>query len=50
MRYRVLYEGVESESDEEMCKAMSAYFLQGYRYSKPIPILEMRDFFGRKPE
>ena len=50
MRYRVLYEGVESESDEEMCKAMSAHFLQGYRYSKPIPILEMRDFFGRKPE
>ena len=50
MRFRVLYEGVEKESDEELCKGMSAYFLQGFRYSKPVPILEMRNFFGRKSE
>lgn len=46
MRFRVLYEGVENESDEQLCKSMSACFLQGFRYSKPIPILEMRSFLG----
>ena len=50
MRFRVLYEGVEKESDEELCKSMSAYFLQGFRYSKPVPILEMRNFLGKKSD
>jgi len=50
MRFRVLYEGVEKESDEELCKSMSACFLQGFRYSKPVPILEMRNFLGKKSD
>ena len=50
MRFRVLYEGVEKESDERLCKSMSACFLQGFRYSKPIPILEMRNFLGAKAD
>ena len=48
LRFRVLFEGVEKESDEELCKNMSACFLQGFRYSRPVPVLEMRNFLGRK--
>ncbi len=47
LTYYVLYEGVETEHDEKQCKDMSASYLQGYRYSRPIPILEMRQFFSK---
>ena len=50
LHFRVLYEGVEKESDEELCKSMCSYFLQGFRYSKPVPILEVRNFLGRKSD
>ena len=36
--YKILYEGIETEEDQDMCTHMSADYLQGYRYSKPIPI------------
>lgn len=48
LNYSVLYEGVETESDEEMCREMSASYLQGFRYSRPIPIGELRRFAQRK--
>ena len=44
MKYSVLYEGVEDEKDEERCRAMSAAYLQGYRYSRPVPIEQLREF------
>lgn len=44
LRYRVLYEGVEDEADEERCIQMYAQYLQGYKYSKPIAIERLRDF------
>ena len=43
--YAVLYEGIEDQRDEERCKEMSASYLQGYKYSRPIPIGELRNFF-----
>ena len=46
--YSVLYEGVENESDEERCIRMSASYLQGYKYSKPIPMIELSRFFSKK--
>ena len=46
--YSVLYEGVETESDETMCKEMSASYLQGYKYSRPIPIEELRNFADKR--
>ena len=46
--YAVLYEGIEDQKDEERCRQMSASYLQGYKYSKPIPIKELRNFFARK--
>lgn len=42
--YRVLYEGIEDEKDEERCIRMYAQYLQGYKYSKPIAIERLRDF------
>ncbi len=45
MDYAVLFEGVESASDEQMCTDMSASYLQGYKYSKPVPIERLQDYF-----
>ena len=50
LNYSVLYEGVETDSDEERCKSMSASYLQGYKYSRPIPIIELKKFFSKVGE
>ena len=42
--YAVLFEGVEDDNDEKHCIDMNAKYLQGYKYSKPIPIEQLRDF------
>lgn len=47
-RYQVLYEGVENEADEMRCKNMNALYLQGYKYSKPVPIEDLRNFLVQK--
>ena len=47
MDYSVLYEGVEDEKDEERCREMSAAYLQGYKYSRPVPIEKLRDFLPK---
>nr|MCR5625690.1 EAL domain-containing protein [Lachnospiraceae bacterium] len=47
MNYSVLYEGVEDDRDEIMCRNMCGRYLQGYKYSKPIPIAELRNYFER---
>lgn len=47
MSYSVLYEGVENEGDERLCKEMSASYLQGYKYSRPIPIERLREFLPK---
>lgn len=48
LNYSVLYEGVENESDETLCREMSASYLQGYKFSRPIPIEELRRFLEKK--
>ena len=47
LHYSVLYEGVEDEKDENMCRELNASYLQGYKYSKPIPISELRRFLEK---
>ncbi len=47
MDYAVLYEGIEDEADEARCMDMSAKYLQGYKYSKPIPIEKLTDYFAK---
>ncbi len=46
--YQILFEGVEDEKDELQCKEMNALYLQGYRYSKPIPIEQLKNFLEKK--
>ena len=48
MEYSVLYEGVEDETDEKRCMDMSASYLQGFRYSRPIPIQDLKLFLQKK--
>ena len=50
MDYSVLYEGVEDEKDEKRCVNMAASYLQGYKYSKPIPIMDLKNYFARLEE
>jgi EAL domain-containing protein (putative c-di-GMP-specific phosphodiesterase class I) len=47
LNYSVLFEGVEDEHDEQHCINMQASYLQGYKYSKPIPISDLRFFLGK---
>lgn len=47
MDYSVLYEGVETIEDEEKCKNMCARYLQGYKYSKPIPMEKLTEYFEK---
>ena len=46
--YQILFEGVEEDCDEELCLDMNALYLQGYKYSKPVPITYLKDFLTLK--
>ena len=46
LKYRVLFEGVEDETDENRCINMHAEFLQGYKYSKPIEMVKLGEFLS----
>lgn len=46
--YQILFEGVEDEHDESQCIDMNAMYLQGYKYSKPIPIEKLREFLDKE--
>lgn len=49
MNYSVLYEGIEDENDELRCReTMFARYLQGYKYSRPIPIERLTEFFSKE--
>ena len=48
MDYSILYEGVENAGDEERCRGMFASYLQGFKYSRPIPIVQLREFLKRE--
>ena len=45
--YQILFEGVEDANDEERCIDMNAQYLQGYKYSKPIPMEQLKDFLSK---
>ena len=48
MNYSVLYEGVEKDTDEAMCIDMSATYLQGYKYSRPEPIVNLPNYLSQR--
>ena len=45
--FSVLFEGIENNDDEKRCLSMSADYLQGFKYSQPIPIGELYTFLSR---
>lgn len=47
LNYAVLFEGVEDDNDETHCVNMNARYLQGYKYSRPIPIEQLKNFLKR---
>lgn len=48
LEYSVLFEGIENDNDEANCVQMSAKYLQGYKYSKPIPIEKLCNFLEKE--
>ena len=48
LNYEILFEGVETTTDVEYCKKNNVRYLQGYHYSKPIPINNIVQFFANK--
>jgi len=47
MDYKILFEGVETQEHVEICNSCGADYLQGFKFSKPIPIGELRGFFKK---
>ena len=47
LKYTILFEGVETDIDEMTCTDMNAEYLQGYKYSKPIQIEDLRKFLHK---
>jgi len=48
MDYRILFEGVETEEQEAICMECQADYLQGFKYSKPVPWEQLREFFPKE--
>lgn len=46
--YKVLYEGVETNVNVKNCISGHADYLQGYFFSKPVPMEQIREFFIKK--
>lgn len=47
LNYELLYEGVETEDHENLCVSCGADYIQGFKYSTPVPISELRNYFER---
>jgi EAL domain-containing protein (putative c-di-GMP-specific phosphodiesterase class I) len=46
----VLVEGVESEKQEMLSIKLGFEYIQGYRFSKPVPVETVQEFFEKKPK
>ena len=38
---------MEDNTDENRCREMSASYLQGYKYSRPVPIDQLRNYLRK---
>ncbi len=45
----VIAEGVETEADLELLKRVGCQIVQGYYFSKPIPVMEYEQFLNKYP-
>ena len=46
----LLIEGVEDDTQNNYCIDQGFDYIQGYRYSKPHPVVELKDYFTKKPD
>ena len=44
LQMKVVAEGVETRQQEQLLKSMGCDYIQGYYYSKPLPLEELIDF------
>lgn len=47
LQYNLVFEGVENDANENLCRECGADFLQGYMYSKPIPIEQLGQYLSQ---
>lgn len=47
LEYKILFEGVETEEQENLCINSHADYLQGFKFSKPIPIDEFTKYLSK---
>lgn len=47
MKYAVLFEGIEEDEDQQLCTRMHASFLQGYKFSRPVPAQHMVKYLSK---
>lgn len=45
--YKILFEGVETIEEEVRCREMSTNYLQGYNYSVPVEVGNLRNYFTK---
>ncbi|MCR5743901.1 MAG: EAL domain-containing protein [Lachnospiraceae bacterium] len=48
LNYKLLFEGIETDEHEGLCFSCGADYLQGYRFSKPVPIEEYRNYLTKR--
>lgn len=42
--YEIVFVGIENDMEEELCLEMEAGYLQGYKYSRPMPIAQLSEY------
>lgn len=47
LEYKLLFEGVETEAHEALCRGCGSDYIQGFKYSKPIPFEEFKTYLTK---
>lgn len=47
MNYTLLFEGIETQEQKDICNNMGSTYIQGYLYSKPVPLEELHNIFSK---
>ena len=47
MGFSILFEGVETANQEELCLSCGADYLQGYKFSRPVNMELLPDYFEK---
>lgn len=45
--YKILFEGIETPEEEMRCKEMTVSYLQGYNYSEPVEVDNIKNYFSK---